>query len=142
MSSSLALFSGKGVWIHNAVAEVWLHALVENISERGARDPWLNSLKEDIAAALDARWIDGVMMSSFAELQGEQFEVFKSIVRDVRDELLDMAASHSVVVKGGVSAIVDFLVPEVIRLVELFENHDSFSERPCIYIKGYGWKVA
>ena len=142
MSSSLAHFLGKGVWIHNAVAEVWLHALIKRISELEERDPWLKSLREDIFAALEARWIDGVLVSSFAELRGEQFETFKSIARDVRDELLDIAVSHSVVIKGEFSASADFLVPEVIRLVELFESHDSFLERPCIYIKDYGWKMA
>ena len=65
MSTSLMNFRGKSFWIHNAVAEVWFSCLIDNPEIKNSHQIWVNKISHEIEMALDAQWVDGIVMGLF-----------------------------------------------------------------------------
>lgn len=144
MSTSFARFSGKGFWMHNAVAELWLKAMIEVAESKINTEAWLAEFKCDVEDALSANWIDGIMSSSFDKYldKSSRLSFFIEMMADANEILIGLAESSDVVEIDGCSAHRDFLIPEIEKLMDLFVCKERISSPPEVFIKNVGWRVA
>ncbi|WP_243373853.1 hypothetical protein [Microvirga solisilvae] len=126
MATSLLQFRGKGVWLHNAVAEVWLCVLKERLQKHASSGGLTEKLEEEIGEALDHQWIDGILASGIDEhiKCDSQLNEFIQIHNDVVHILKHLGANTRIVSVGPFCAATEYLVREVEMITQLFANSE------------------
>lgn len=144
MSTSLFVFHDKKFWIHNAVAEVWLSAFVQELILDRSLMQSEKSFVNDITESLDAQWLDGILMSGFETHINDEKKMaaFLPIIQKTNDKLLEQSKSGKTVQVGNSAASTDFLVPEITMLENLFFEREKVPSPPHIFKAGQGWVVA
>ena len=144
MSSTLVSNGSGGVWIHNAVGEVWLAALDTQIRALPSPAPELQMLSREIEGALAAGWVEGALQYDFAALlQSEVASVeFKILQSEVEASIKARADAAPVITQGRHQATAEFAVPEVEMLSRLFFDKGSVPTPPHVYLRDRGWTLA
>jgi hypothetical protein len=137
-------FKQKGVWVHNAVAEVWLCFLVREIRSEAHAPLWLQGMAEEIELALEAGWIDGVISSVFdAHLESvDKVELFLPRLSSAKDEILAQASKQQAVNIDKFDASSAFVIPETLMLERLFAHPEEISEPWKVFTLRDGWRIA
>ena len=143
MSSTLIQYRGKGFWMHNAVAEVWLCALCQQIRNGDVREKWIIDLSDKINAALNAKWIAGVLQSDLnSTLVDDRLASVSNIFLEIEDRLFSLAKNNSIVKMSIYAASSEFLTPELEMLRTLFFETSLISTPPHIFTLNKGWVIA
>jgi hypothetical protein len=144
MGTSLMRFCSKAFWVRNAIAEVWFYSFVQTAQAEPVMPTWLQKMVDDIVPALDAAWIDGVVMSAFDDhlTSPERLEVFLPLMMKTNAALLSKASTSRVVSVGKFDAASEFLIPEIQMIETLFLRPEDISEPWKTFTVPHGWRVA
>lgn len=130
------------MWLHNAVAEVWIAELIRKMEpERQGSGP-LKSLLLEAEAALSHNWLTGVLIDSFERhLQDDtSMARFVLYLMDTQAALLASPADERGVVDcSGRPVSRTFLIPELEMIETLFLHPERVPSPPQRFSTGRGW---
>lgn len=140
MGTSVLHFKGRGIWLHHAVAEVWLAELIGLMAaERGAAGS-LATLLVEMEQALKHNWVTGVLVSGFDEhVQDEDaFAALAPLLHSTKTALLALPADERrVVTRLGRPVHVEFLRAELRMIEDLFFHPERVAAPPaCFGLRG------
>lgn len=130
--------------MHNAVAEVWFAAFVQEAVGEADTPDWGQSMLDDVASALDHGWVDGIVMGVFDKhlTSLQKLEAFLPRMARTNSYLQSAVFLEDLVVVGRFCASKNFLLPEIERLTDLFLRPHVLVEPWEIFTVPRGWRAA
>lgn len=142
MSTSILQVKGRGVLLHNAVAEVWVTELLRQMEpERGGSGP-LRGLLLKAEEALPHNWLTGVLFGSFDEFVQDDvsFAAFARYLSAANAALRALPVDERGVANSlGRPVSEAFLLPELEMIETLFLDPERVRDPSERFALGRGW---
>lgn len=144
MGTSILRFQGRGVWLHNAVAEVWVAELLRQMEPERSESGPLKSLLLEAEEALQHNWLTGVLIDSFDRLvqEGAAMAAFVRYLNAANSALRALPAdSRGVVTRFGRPVAAAFMLPELEMIEAIFLlQPERVPDPPVCFGLGRGWR--
>jgi hypothetical protein len=143
MSSVILKFQQRGAWIHGAVAEIWVAELICALEAIRCEKSSLSDLLVDLESALESNWLVGVLIGGFDEhlKTAELRSRFLDYLATAHHELMRLPANdRGVVCRLDRVVSIDFLMPELQMIDDLFRHPERVPEPPAAFSLDKGWR--
>lgn len=143
MSSMILKYQGRGAWIHGAVAEIWVAELISALGAVRSEQSSLSDLLVDIESALESNWLVGVLIGGFDEhLKTAELHLrFLGHLAAANHELMRLPVNdRGVVCRLDRVVSIDFLMPELQMIDDLFRHPERVPEPPAAFSLDKGWR--